>query len=125
MVAARVGCLPVTDGRRRLIGIVTDRDVCVLVAWRHDPWDVPVSHIMAGDVVSCRASDHIDVALVAMKENGLRRIPAVDAHMHVMGLVSVDDVILRTDTRRSVIPGEAVLDVLRHICEHEAPATPL
>jgi CBS domain-containing protein len=121
MVAAGVGCLPVVDAHRRLVGIVTDRDVCVLVARQRDPWGVPVSDIMAGDVVSCRASDHVDVALVAMKENGLRRIPAT----HVVGIVSIDDVIRRTGTGRTVIPGEAVLDVLRHICERESPAVPI
>lgn len=125
MASAGVGCLPVVDVHRRLIGIVTDRDICVLVARRRDPWDVPVSDIMAGDVVSCRASDHIDVALVAMKQNGLRRIPAIDVHARVVGLVAIDDVIRRTGTGRAVIPGEAVLDVLRHICEREAPAIPI
>ena len=125
MATAGVGCLPVVDAHRRLIGIVTDRDVCVLVARRRNPWDVPVSDLMTGDVVSCRASDHVDVALVAMKENGLRRIPATDVHAHVVGLVSIDDVIRRTGTGRSVIAGEAVLDVLRHICERESPAIPI
>jgi CBS domain-containing protein len=125
MTAAGVGCLPVVDGHRRLVGIVTDRDVCVLVARRRDPWDVPVSDIMSSDVIACRTSDHVDVALVAMKENGLRRIPAVDAHSHVVGLVSIDDIIRRTGTGPAVIPGEAVLDVLRHICDREAPAIPL
>lgn len=125
MVATGVGCLPVVDAHRRLVGIVTDRDVCVLVSRHRDPWDVPVCDIMAGDVISCRASDHLDVALVAMKENGLRRIPAVDAHTHVLGIVSIEDVIRRTGAGRGVIAGEAVLDVLRHICDREAPAIPL
>jgi CBS domain-containing protein len=122
MADAGVGCLPVVDSHRRLIGIVTDRDVCVLVARRRDPWQAPVADIMAADVISCRASDDVEVALVAMKENGFRRIPAVDACTHVVGLVSIDDVIRRTGTGRGVIAGEAVLDVLRHICEREAPA---
>ena len=124
MAVGGVGCLPVVDVHRRLIGIVTDRDVCRLVARRRDPWDVPVSDIMSGDVISCRAGDHIDVALVAMKENGLRRIPAVDARTHVAGLVSIDDVIRHTGVGKGTIPAEAVLDVLRHIGEREAPAVP-
>jgi CBS domain-containing protein len=121
MAAAGIGCLPVADARRNVVGILTDRDVCLLVARRRDPWHVPVSDIMSSDVVACRASDHVDVALVAMKENGLRRIPVIDARQQITGLISVDDVIRHTGVGKSTIPAEAVLDVLRHIGEREAP----
>jgi len=124
MAAACIGCLPIVDARRRLIGMITWCDVCLLVARSRDPWAVPVRDIMAADVATCGASDHIDVALVAMKENGVRRVPAVDARMQVVGLLSIDDVIRRTGAGRTPIPAEAVLDVLRHICECEATATP-
>jgi CBS-domain-containing membrane protein len=116
MGVAAVGCLPVVDSHRQLIGIVTDRDVCMLVARHGDPWAVPVRDIMAGDVIACRTTDHLDVALVAMKENGLRRIPVLDARQQVRGLVSIDDVIRHTGGERGLLPAEAVLDVLRHIC---------
>ena len=118
---ARCGCLPVVDGHGKLLGIVTDRDICLLVAARRDPWDVPVSDIMSADVLICRPTDRIDVALVAMKENGVRRVPAVDSRDHVKGLVSIDDLIRNTGPEMSALPAEAVLDVLRHICEREAP----
>ena len=121
MRIAGCGCLPVVDAHGRLTGIVTDRDVCLLVARRRDPWDVPVSDIMASDVIACRTGDHIDVALVAMKENGIRRVPVVDAHDHVRGLVSIDDMIRHTGAGKGMLPAEAVLDVLRHICERELP----
>jgi CBS domain-containing protein len=115
------GCLPVVDAHERLVGIITDRDVCRVVGTRRDPWDVPVSEVMARDVVSCRVGDDLDVALVAMKQHGLRRIPVVDASGHVKGLISISDVIRRTGTDARALPPEAVLDVLRHICEAETP----
>jgi CBS domain-containing protein len=121
MGAANCGCLPVVDAHGMLLGILTDRDVCLLVARHRDPWEVPVSDVMSGDVVSCRHTDHIDVALVAMKENGVRRIPVVDARDRLKGLISIDDVIRRTGAEPGDLPGEAVLDVLRHICERESP----
>src|SRR5690348_9377516 len=55
------GCLPVVDAHERLVGMITDRDVCRVVALRRDPWDVPVSEVMARDVVSCRVGDDLDV----------------------------------------------------------------
>jgi CBS domain-containing protein len=72
--------------------------------------------------VPCRAADHLDAALVAMKEQGVRRVPVVDASGQVKGLVSIDDVIRHTGVGKATIPAEAVLDVLRHICQREAPA---
>ena len=77
---------------------------------------------MSADVRVCRPQDHLSVALVAMKEHGVRRVPVVDAHDHVRGLISIDDVIRHTGPEDAVAPGEAVLDVLRHICESESPA---
>jgi CBS domain-containing protein len=123
MADGGVGCLPVVDARHRLIGIVTDRDVCVLVGRHGDPKSVPVSEIMTRDVVPCRTTDYIDVALVAMKENGVRRVPAVDANGHVRGLISIDDIVRRAGAGKGAVPCEAVVDVLRHICEREAPAS--
>jgi CBS domain-containing protein len=116
------GCLPVADARGRLLGILTDRDLCLLVGGRRDPWDVPVSEIMSPHVISCRAADHVDAALVAMKEHGVRRIPVVDGTGQVKGLVSIDDLIRHTGPEKGALPAEAVLDVLRHICQREAPA---
>ena len=122
MREAGCGCVPVVDAHGRMIGMVTDRDVCLLVSRRRDPWDVPVGDFMSPEVIACRLTDHIDVALVAMKENGIRRVPVLDASEHVRGIVSIDDVIRHTGTGKGTLPAEAVLDVLRHICEREAPA---
>jgi len=121
MREAHCGCLPVVDAHGTLLGILTDRDVCLLVAHHRDPWEVPVSDVMNGDVVSCRHTDQLDVALVAMKENGVRRIPVIDARDRLKGLISIDDVIRHTGAEPGDLPGEAVLDVLRHICERESP----
>jgi len=78
---------------------------------------------MAAPMASCRTTDHVDVALVAMKENGIRLVAIVDASDRVRGLIAIDDLIRRTGPDAHEIAGEAVLDVLRHICEAEAPVT--
>jgi CBS domain-containing protein len=119
---AGCGCLPVVDAHGKVLGIVTDRDVCLLVARQRDPWDVPVSDIMSADVRVCLPQDDLSVALVVMKEHGVRRVPVADARDHLKGLISIDDVIRQTGADDAAVPAEAVLDVLRHICEAELPA---
>lgn len=122
MCTSGCGCLAVVDRHDRLVGMLTDRDICRLVGLRRDPWDVPVSDVMARDVVSCRVSDSLNVALVAMKQYGIRRVPVVDASGHIKGLISIDDVVRSTGLAAKGVPAEAVLDVLRHICAAETPA---
>jgi CBS domain-containing protein len=117
------GCLPVVDGHGRMVGIVTDRDVCLVVARRRDPWGVPVADVLSPQVIACHAADHVDVALVAMKENGVQRVPVVDGHGRLKGIVSIDDLIRHTGTGKGTLPAEAVLDVLRHVCESKMSPT--
>jgi CBS domain-containing protein len=122
MLEGHCGCVPIIDARGRLAGMLTDRDVCLAVAARHQsPWEIPVRDVMSPNVVSCLVTDHIDAALVAMKEHRVRRIPVVDEEGHVKGLISIDDAIRNTGLAKGRLPAEAVVDVLRHIC---APVEP-
>ena len=117
MLRQHCGCVPVVDGRGRLAGMVTDRDICLAVAARQlNPWEIPVRDVMSPNVVTCRIDDDVEAVLVAMKENRVRRIPIVDEDAHVKGLVSIDDVLRNTGLARGRLPAEAAADVLRHIC---------
>ena len=117
MLEEHCGCVPVIDSRGRLAGMLTDRDVCLAVAARHQsPWEIPVRDVMSPNIVSCTVADDMEVALVAMKEHRVRRVPIVDDGGHVKGLVSIDDAIRHTGPAKGQLPAEAMIDVLRHIC---------
>jgi CBS-domain-containing membrane protein len=97
--------------------MLTDRDVCLAVAERHQsPWEIPVRDVMSRDVVSVPIDAHVDAALVAMKEHRVRRVPVLDQDGHVKGLISIDDAIRRTGIGPGRLAAEAIADVLRHIC---------
>jgi CBS domain-containing protein len=117
MLLQHCGCVPVVDSRGHLAGMLTDRDVCLAVAARHQsPWEIPVRDVMSPDVVTCAVDDDVDAALVAMKEHRVRRVPIVDGDGRVKGLISIDDVVRNTGIARGRLPIEAAADVLRHIC---------
>src|SRR4029079_7228126 len=117
MLRQHCGCVPIVDGRGRLAGMLTDRDICLAVAARRqNPSEIPVRDVMSPDIVTCRLDDDVDAVLVAMKENRVRRIPIVDEDGHVKGLISIDDVMRNTGLARGRLPSEAAADVLRHIC---------
>ena len=92
-----VGDLVVVDeqaGGKRPLGIVTDRDLVVEVLAK----DVDVQAVTAGDIMSwelVHASKDAEVQDVIgiMRENGVRRLPLVDANGMLYGIVTVDDVI--------------------------------
>jgi CBS domain-containing protein len=117
MLAGHCGCVPIVDSRGRIAGILTDRDICLAVAARHQsPWEIPVHEVMSRNVISCAVTDNMETALVAMKEHRVRRVPIVDDAGHVKGLLSIDDAIRNSGPAHGQLPAEAVIDVLRHIC---------
>jgi CBS domain-containing protein len=90
------GCVPVVvgeDGGGRVVGMLTDRDVCMAAYTQGRPLrDLMVSNAMARDVRVCGTSEPIGVALKIMRTNQLHRLPVVDARDHLVGLLSLADV---------------------------------
>ena len=116
MLETDCGCLPVVDGHGRVVGILTDRDVCLAVAARHkSPWQIPVRDAMTKRVVTCQQTDDVSVALAAMTEHRVRRLPVVDAEGLLKGVLSIDDLIRHAGTGRARVAPEALLDTLRAV----------
>lgn len=83
-----------TDGHRRAIGMLTDRDiVTAVIAKGLDPVRVNVGDVMSQPLVCARRDDSLMTLLQQMRSQGLRRIPVLDDNEHLLGLVSRDDVI--------------------------------
>ena len=117
MLDGRCGCVPIVDRHGKLAGMLTDRDVCRAVTARHQsPWEIPVRDVMSPNVVTVPIDEDVTAALVAMKEHRVRRLPVVDEGGRVKGLISIDDVVRNSGPGPGRLPGDAVADVLRHIC---------
>jgi CBS domain-containing protein len=93
----RVGDLVVVDDPdedRIVVGVVTDRDIVIdVVALSLDPRKVTVGALMRAPVVFARASEEISVAIDRMQSNGVRRLPVVDDHERVVGVITLDDLL--------------------------------
>ena len=95
-----IGPVPIVDNEQsqKLVGIVTDRDLALkVVAEGRDPNATKVEEVMTRKLITCRAEDHIDVAMRAMAQYQLRRIPVVDDGMRLVGIISQADVATRVD----------------------------
>jgi CBS domain-containing protein len=89
------GVVPVTngDGATRVVGMLTDRDVCMAAYTRGQRLDqIPVRTAMSRQLFSCRPTDSLAVALKVMQANQVHRLPVVDQDDRIVGILSLADV---------------------------------
>ena len=95
-----VGSVPVVESvaSRRLVGIITDRDIVVnAIAEGRSPDAATVRDAMTPNPVSCREEDDVEHALKLMKERQVRRMPIVDSAGHLTGIIAQADVATRVN----------------------------
>jgi predicted transcriptional regulator len=105
-----IGCLlAVEDGQLR--GILTDRDIALNVAGtRKDPQQTKVRDIMTANPVSIPVNRKLSDLTALMHARHVRRMPIVDANENVIGLVTLDDLLVllsneMVDMRETVSAG--------------------
>ena len=92
------GAVPVIDSdmTRRVIGMVTDRDLCMnVIAEGRDPQNTTVGDCMTDRVVTCSPNDAVEKVTELMRENQIRRVPVVIEGAELQGIVSLADVVER------------------------------
>ena len=100
MQSENIGSIPVIENEQtqKLVGIVTDRDLALkIVAKGQDAKSTKVEVVMTRQMVTCRAGDDLQIALDAMAEHQLRRIPIVDNDNRIVGIIAQADVATRVN----------------------------
>jgi CBS domain-containing protein len=111
------GFIPVVSGARRVVGLVTDRDICIVAANRRlAPVHISAAQAMSETVHACFPDDAVSIALAAMRQFKVRRLPVVDLSGGIKGVISLNDILRAAGTRRDV-PADEVLATLADICE--------
>ena len=89
------GALPITRETGELVGIVTDRDICIALGTRNiRSSDLHVKDIAQNQLLLCKRSDDIHTALQRMREGKVRRLPVVGEDSRLAGIISMDDIVL-------------------------------
>ncbi|OGI41616.1 MAG: histidine kinase [Candidatus Muproteobacteria bacterium RBG_16_62_13] len=82
------------EGRRRPVGILTDRDIVVGVLARDvDTESVAVQDVMGGELVTATEDESLLDAVKRMRAAGVRRTPVVDQDGTLIGILTVDDLL--------------------------------
>lgn len=122
MWEADCGCTPVVEDGSRVVGMLTDRDMCMAAYTR----GVGLGSIRARDVMStelrsCRPDDDVSVAERMMREFKVRRIPVVNGG-HLVGMVTLNDLAIAANDKSRGIRLDEVGKTLATICEHREGA---
>lgn len=129
------GIVPIVeaDGSERLLGLLTDRDVCMAAYTTGlSLKEIPVDRVMATTLHACSAEDPLGTAEAIMQQQQLRRLPVVDGESRLQGIVSLADlaVVAAADhakKRPRVTPRQIVLTlgaISRRRKSHEGDAAP-
>jgi CBS domain-containing protein len=99
MYTNNVGAVVVTEkreGNKQVpVGILTDRDIALSIS-KNSNFDShkKIETIMSKNVILCRPEDGVSNVIQKMRDNGIRRMPVVDNHDYLLGVISSDDLLL-------------------------------
>ena len=129
MWTGNCGVLPVVDDEQRVIGMITDRDLCMGAHFQGGTMtERKVSDSMSRTVFSCQSSDSIEQVIRRMGDEQVRRIPVLDARGRLAGILSVNDlarriVALDERSRTRLVP--RLVEAVASICgTRESRAVP-
>ena len=87
------GSVPVVDRAGRVVGIVTDRDICIAAYFQGRALSaIPLASIMSTEVCTCAEDADVTEAERMMRVHKVRRLPVTNGAGAISGIVSLGDV---------------------------------
>ena len=114
------GVIPVTR-EGRVLGVITDRDICMASWIRNQPLsELRISDSMSRELFSCSPDDNVSVAERLMQSRQIRRLPVIDREGHLVGILSLADIVRGTERAGrgvSDVSSNEVASTLATICQ--------
>ena len=117
---ADCGVIPIVTHAGVLVGILTDRDICMSTFFAGRPLTaIPIAEAMTRQVAFVRPGQSVEAVSRLMADLKVRRIPVVDTGETVLGIISITDI-----ARQAAKPGGQIernnvraIDTLAAICQ--------
>ena len=122
------GIVPVVDSAGVVVGVLTDRDLCMAVYTQgRSLSELGVTTVMSRLVRACRPDDSIQTAMAAMRDAQVHRLPVVDARGVLVGILAMNDLVRAAQSRPASLDAAAVVKCLAGIGapRRQAPAVPV
>jgi CBS domain-containing protein len=119
------GSIPIADARGYIIGMVTDRDICMAAHFQGKVLrEIPVTVAGSHGVHSVGPDAPVAHAYGVMKMHRVRRLPVIDRGGNLVGMVSLSDIVRRAG--HSLQPDgdldvEHVVSALAEVCRPHCP----
>ena len=112
MIENDCGEIPVVESKdsRKLMGVITDRDIVVRAVAKGKPADTVVADVMTSDIVSVREDADLHECITKMEDHQIRRIPVLDDQGRISGIIAQADIALHAGKSKA---GEVVKDISR------------
>jgi CBS domain-containing protein len=104
MKEINAGVIPVVESSssKKLVGVVTDRDIAIRLVAEGKNADCRISEVMsAGSLATCAPSDDVDRVMETMSREQVRRIPIVDERGALVGIVAQADIVRKADDKKA------------------------
>ncbi len=116
------GVLPVVGADGKVVGVITDRDMCMGAYLKGKSLkDLKVGDSMTRKVFSCQASDPIEEVIRRMGDEQVRRVPVLDARGKLVGILALNDLVRRmvtiSDERQRARLVPRLMEAMASICE--------
>lgn len=121
------GVLPVVNVSDHVVGMITDRDICMAAASQHrDPSAIAVAEVISGNIYTCKPDDDVRGALKVMNAMKVRRLPVVDDEGKLHGILSMNDAVLkaRENGKKPELAYGDIVSAFKGICAHAKPIAP-
>ena len=108
----RIGALVITNGDRKIVGILSERDIVRVIAKEGaDALVQPVSHAMTAKVRSCSENHSVNEVMEIMTRGRFRHLP-VEKNGQLDGIISIGDVV-KARLRETLAEVEAMTAYVR------------
>jgi CBS domain-containing protein len=104
MKEINAGVIPVVESTssKKLVGVVTDRDIALRIVAEGKDADCRISEVMsAGDLKTCAPADDVDRVMETMSREQVRRIPIIDERGSLVGIVAQADIVRKADDMKA------------------------
>jgi len=126
-----IGCLPVMDDSEQVIGMITDRDICMAAYTQgRSLIELPVAIAMSKELYTCTPDDSIKDTEDTLRSRQIRRLPVLNQDRNIVGIVSLNDIAREAEREISLKSREvttqevtATLASVSQPRQHNGPAT--
>lgn len=94
------GSVPILNEQNKVMGMITDRDVCIAVTTKSRlSSEISVSEMTNGQIFTCIQKDDVKKVLKIMSKNQIKRLPVVDKSCKLQGIISITDILIAANKK--------------------------